>query len=149
MIDFSSIKEKILRLRDCGVTYCVLDSRTDKDSQKSLLEFGKKIGFSIESQDLQEIERDQALDIVKLVLKEDLAYSSQIMSDEQAGELARDFCDQFQKGAKFFTNGSLKESSSGKISLSYWSPITKATFDTGVFIIDEKSVGCLWVEDED
>lgn len=149
MKDFSSIKEKILRLRDCGVTHCVLDSRTDNDSQKSLLEFGKKIGFSIKSENLQNIEREQALNILKLVLKEDLAYSSQIMPDEQARELARDFCDQFQKSAKFFTNGSLKESSSGKMSLSSWNPITKATFDTGVFIIDEKSIGCLWVEDED
>lgn len=149
MKDFSSIKEKILLLRDCGVTHCVLDSRTDNDSQKSLLEFGKKIGFSIKSKDLKNIEREQALDILKLVLKEDLAYSSQIMPDEQAEELARDFCNQFQEAAKFFTNGSFEASSYGKMSLRSWNPITKATFNTGVFIIDEKSVGCLWVEDED
>lgn len=149
MKDFSSIKEKILRLRDYGVTYCVLEDRIYKDSQRSLLEFGKKMGFLIKSEDLYIIERDQALDILKLVLRQDLAYLSQIMPNEQADELARDFCDQFQKGAKFLTNGSFEKTSSDEISLSSWNSITKATFDTGVLIIDEKSIGFLWVEDED
>jgi hypothetical protein len=147
MKDFLSIKEKILSLRVFGVTHCFLESRTNNNAKKSLLEFGKKIGFTIEDDTLQEIERGQALDILKLVLKQDLY--SEIMPEEQAEELARDFCDLFQKDAKFFTYASIGEIYSDKTALSTCTPITKATLDDGVFIVDKKSVGCLWVEDED
>lgn len=48
---------------------------------------------------------------------------------------------------KYFTNGTLispaRESGRG------WSGITGATFDCGIIVLAENSVGILWVADED
>lgn len=149
MNDFSATKEKILRLRNCGIVHISFMNRAKKDPLESLLELGKKIGLSIQNKHLKSIEKGLAMDILNLVLKQDLAYSSPIMPSEQADVLTRSFCDQFEKNSKFFTNGSFEKNISGELALVSWDPITEATFDTGVFIIDEMSMGCLWVEDED
>jgi hypothetical protein len=71
------------------------------------------------------------------------------MSEEESIELSSRFIGIFEKDAKFFTNASFGKNSANKIKLSSWNPITNATFDTGIFVIDKKTVGCLWVEDED
>lgn len=148
MKDFSSINEKILQLRDSGEVHCNFTTRHDQDIQKSLRKFCEQMGFSV-TKDLKKVDREMALKILRLILMKDLVYKSPLMTEEQASELASDFCNLFGNSAKFFTNGSFEESLSNNLSLKSWNPITKAAFDTGILIIDEKSTGCLWVEDED
>lgn len=38
---------------------------------------------------------------------------------------------------------------SGYVELSSWTPISQATFDAGVVVVDKKNIGMIWVEDED
>jgi hypothetical protein len=66
------------------------------------------------------------------------------MSLEVAERLARRFLDLFPEGAVFMTNGTIALPGGGA-----WSPLTAATFDTGVIAISSARVGLLWVEDED
>ncbi|MCY8452028.1 hypothetical protein MOC98_03925 [Bacillus spizizenii] len=35
------------------------------------------------------------------------------------------------------------------VELISWSPISQATFDAGLVVIDKKKIGMIWAEDED
>ncbi|WP_254610248.1 hypothetical protein [Bacillus tequilensis] len=48
----------------------------------------------------------------------------------------------------YYTNADV-DVQSGDVRLSSWSPITQATFDAGLVVIDKKKIGMFWVEDED
>jgi len=148
MKNFLSIKEKILHLRDSGKVYCDIIARNNQDIKKSLIEFCEKIGFST-NENLREIDKVIAIKIMRLILMKNLVYDSQIMTNEQANNLANDFCFLFEDNTKFFTNGNFEEKISGEFFLKSWKPMTKYMCDTGVFSINKKLVGCLWVEDED
>ena len=91
-----------------------------------------------------ELDATEALDAATRVLHVDLAFKSPVMPIESAKSLARTFLGFFQGGATFLTNGSLAATGTGA-----WSPLTRATFDTGIVAIGPSRVGLLWVEDED
>jgi hypothetical protein len=78
------------------------------------------------------------------VLHRDLAYHAPVMAIERAESLARRFVESCGEAAVFFTNGALALTGTGA-----WSPITDATFDSGVLGLSASRVGLLWVEDED
>ncbi len=72
----------------------------------------------------------------------------ELMSAARAAELA----DQFGTGGvRFFTNGTFHEPPEAQRirSGASWTPVTPATFDTGVLVMGPRCSGCLWVEDED
>jgi hypothetical protein len=91
-----------------------------------------------------ELDVQGALEAATRVLHADLAYNTPVMTLDLAKGLARRFLACCGEGAVFVTNGSLAQSSGGQ-----WSPITGATFDTGVVAVSSRRVGLLWVEDED
>jgi len=78
------------------------------------------------------------------VLHRDLAYQAPVMAIEVAESLARRFVECCGEAAVFFTNGALALTGTGA-----WSPITDATFDSGIVGLSASRVGLLWVEDED
>ena len=91
-----------------------------------------------------------ALQIARSVLHKDMAYDTVIMSWARADELACRFLAMFHSPpTEYFSNGSFTQSDTGPVGLNSWSPLTQATFDTGVIVVEAGLVGCLWVEDED
>lgn len=64
-----------------GEVHYELENRPDDEIQKSLVNFGKQLGFLVNG-GLREIEKDLALKIVKLVLSEDLAYKDKIKVED-------------------------------------------------------------------
>ena len=148
MDNFSSIKEKILHLRKSGKISCELANRPSEASQKALEIFAQQLGFSVKNS-LDEIEKNLALKIAKSVLSHDLAYQVKIIGEDQALEIIKAFCGLFNKDAKFFTNAIFEEDDQYHLKMKSWNGVTEATFDTGIFVIDEKLIGCIWVEDED
>jgi hypothetical protein len=92
-----------------------------------------------------ELDAQGALEAATRVLHADLAYKTPVMTLDLAKELARRFLACCGDGAIFVTNGSLAQSSKG----GQWSPLTGATFDTGIVAVSSRRVSLLWVEDED
>ena len=89
------------------------------------------------------IDRKTALRVLQRVLERDLAYDTPLMESARAQLLAESFLSLFSSSARYFTNGSLESGGSG------WDPITAATFDHGVVAHDDRTIGIIWVQDED
>ncbi len=106
-------------------------------------------GLSNESDIYKNIERAEAIEVLRNVLHKDMAYSIKIMSSEKAKNLAVEFVDNFGKEAKFYTNGEYGKPRKKPNFGPSWSPATDATFDTGVIVIIKEMVGCVWFTDED
>ena len=106
------------------------------------------------------------------VLHKDMAYGAEIMPMLLARELATQFLAEFSRAStRFFTNGewgkppveqNVKPSWFSVIFAilaarhaprawagSSWSPATSATFDTGVIVVSDQKIGCVWFQDED
>lgn len=82
------------------------------------------------------------------ILHRDRAYDGEIMPANDASRLARGFLGFFTNGdVKCFTNGRLIKPSSE--SDRGWNAITEATFDCGIIVVADDSIGILWVADED
>jgi hypothetical protein len=92
-----------------------------------------------------ELDASGALELATRVLHADLAYNMPTMPMDLAGALARRFLMCCGDDAVFLTNGSLAFSPTHGA----WSPLTEATFDTGVVAVSARRAGLLWVEDED
>eukprot|EP00903_Cladosiphon_okamuranus_P019234 g17687.t1 len=96
-----------------------------------------------------DISRSEAEEGAASILHRDLAYDSVIMPANDASRLARGFLGFFTTNGdvKYFTNGTLIKPSrkSGRS----WNGITGATFDCGIIVVAENSIGILWIADED
>ncbi|PJZ00979.1 hypothetical protein CPT06_07875 [Bacillus vallismortis] len=82
------------------------------------------------------------------ILSKDLAYEISLSSEPIAFELSDYFFHYFSDDPVYVTNADV-DVQSGDVRLSSWSPITQATFDAGVVVVDKKKIGLIWVEDED
>jgi hypothetical protein len=92
-----------------------------------------------------ELDPRSALEVATRVLHTDLAYDTPMMTIELAEALAGRFVACCGEGASFVTNGSLAQRGTGGA----WSPLTEATFDTGIIGVSLTRIGMLWVQDED
>lgn len=97
----------------------------------------------------REITREQAHELVAALIECDLAFHAPRGPKWEAESLASTFLGMFPGDeARFFTNGELGlEHIAGRSGA--WSPLTNATFDTGVVAVEGGTVGVFWVEDED
>lgn len=126
---------------------CIAETKEAK--VKSVESAAELFGLSNESGIYKKIARAEAIEVLKNVLHEDMAYNVKIMSSEKAKNLAVEFVGNFGDEAKFYTNGEYgKPRKSLNVGPS-WSPATDATFDTGVIVIFNEVVGCAWFADED
>ena len=79
-------------------------------------------------------------------LRRTLAYNTKWVNASKARRVADAFVACFSSDAAFLTNGYLwvsREDTNG------WTPLTTATFDTGIVAVDDVAAGILWVTDED
>jgi len=86
----------------------------------------------------------QALTVATRVLFADFAHDAPVMPVALAARLARTFLEALGPQATFLTNGTLALTHARG-----WTPLTSATFDTGLVGVSSERVGLLWVEDED
>ncbi len=116
---------------------------------KSVESAAELFGLSNENGIYNKIERPEAIAVLRTVLHKDMAYSAKIMSSEKAKSLANEFVGKFDDEAVFYTNGEYGKPRSNTNVGPSWSPATDATFDTGVIVLSNGVVGCVWFADED
>ncbi|MEM7206480.1 MAG: hypothetical protein AAF434_01525 [Pseudomonadota bacterium] len=116
---------------------------------KSVESAAELFGLSNQSGIYNNIERPEAIRVLRTVLHRDMAYSAKIMSSEKAKNLANEFIGKFGDEAVFYTNGEYGKPRSNPSVGPSWSPATDATFDTGVIVVSNGVVGCAWFADED
>lgn len=117
-------------------------------SQNSAEVVAGEFGLDTDPENYHEIYRDEALLLLTLILRQDLAYGAAIMASSEANELAGRFLAAFDDGHRFFTNGQFHLRALSPMKALSWASVTDATFGTGVLVVG-RSTGCLWVEDED
>ena len=121
-----------------------------KDAKvKSVESAAELFGLSKDGGIYREVERVEAIEVIKNVLHKDMAYGVKIMSLEKAKNLAEEFIHSFGGEAKIYTNGEYGKPRKNQNVGPSWSPATDATFDTGVIVIANDVVGCAWFADED
>ncbi|ARV61590.1 hypothetical protein BZZ01_25855 [Nostocales cyanobacterium HT-58-2] len=108
--------------------------------------FVTQLGYSSLGDRWKEIKREEAQQILVFILTKDLAYSTKLMTLEEAKEIDAKLFSFFQSDCKFFTNAVFVSNYSA---MSAWDSLTKATFDTGVVILSDRLIGIVWVQDED
>jgi hypothetical protein len=126
-----AVSDDILAARRFGVVHCGVSSLR----APTVAELAKEFGLRPDAACYREIDQACARLSVQRLLHRDLAYSAEVMPEQQAVRLTERFFAEFGTGARFFTNN--------------WCPATDATFDEGVLVISPQRSGCLWVEDED
>ncbi|WP_432339186.1 hypothetical protein [Bacillus tequilensis] len=94
------------------------------------------------------VSEQTARNLMTYILSKDLAYENSLSSEPIAFELCDYFFHCFSDDPVYYTNADV-DVQSGDVRLSSWSPITQATFDAGLVVIDKKKIGMFWVEDED
>lgn len=137
------IYKKIQKTRDNCIAQEKRTAVQSVESAAELFELSNHKGI------YKEVERSEALCVLKNVLHKDMAYSTTIMSSEKAQNLANEFVQQFGDDAVFYTNGQFGKALGDPSIGPSWTPATDATFDTGVIVIADGVVGCVWFMDED
>ena len=83
----------------------------------------------------------------------DMAHGCACLDLNEATIYTENFFATFPEGTVYYTNSTWKKTKRSNIPdailLDQWTPATHATFDSGIIAISEKTVGVLWVEDED
>jgi len=126
-----AVSEDILIARRFGVVHCGVSSLP----APTITDLAREFGLRGDAECYREIDEASARLSIRRLLHRDLAYSAEVMPEQQAEQLTEQFLAQFGSGARFFTNN--------------WCPATNATFDEGVLVMGPDHSGCLWVEDED
>ena len=102
--------------------------------------------------DLEAIDPATARQVLWLLLRHDMAYSSTRISIERADELTAGLLSVAGPETRWWTNGAVQvavpypntgQSSGG------WTPLTRATFDGGIIGVDTDAILILWLMDED
>lgn len=139
------LAQRIVALRTSGE---VILARSEQGFA-SAIEAARHFGLKPIADAFVAVPREEALEVLRRALREDLAYGCKFMSDDQALALAVEFVEQFPStDTMYYTNGDYgkpRDEDSGH----HWHPVTDATLDTGVLAIAANSAGCLWFKDED
>jgi len=114
-------------------------------------EFAERNGLNKIGESWHQISQDLAISLASWMICHDMAYSMKLLDEKMAIELAKEFIGQFSKQLQFFTNLQIEGSVCNFTSPNDYNfmPLTDSTFDSGIAIIDETSVGLLWFADED
>lgn len=94
----------------------------------------------------QEIDQEAAKKILAFIMTKDLAYSVELMSSQEAEQISDKVFNYFKNDCKLFTNATFVNNYTA---MSAWDSLTKATFDTGVVMLNHTQICILWVKDED
>lgn len=146
-VGLMSVVDAIISERHCGQVHCGISCSPCPPLEGLARDFNLRDDPSA----FQEIDEQSARTLAWLILHRDLAYG---VEPGACVHLANEFLDHFGgSSARYFTNGlvprSCEPGMTGSESGTGWTPVTAATFDTGVLVISPLCSGCLWVEDED
>ena len=92
------------------------------------------------------LDRASAHAAIERGLRRTPAYDAEWVNASNALQVADAFVACFHSDAEFLTNGYLWLSNEDT---SAWTPLTSATFDTGIVAVDDVTAGILWVTDEE
>lgn len=150
-----ALRERIQSQRWCGQVFLFIEDRPVKDFGNVLQlvdYFAGAHGFREIGDEWREVTRDFADRTLIRLLSRDLAYRAPLMATSVASELAKEFLAWFADDARFFTNYLVNWDETAVINgVSPYTcmPITDATFDAGILVVDSTLLGILWFADED
>jgi hypothetical protein len=149
--EVSRLGAELRERRDCGHVLFELAEVRGRAPEVAVLDaLAERVGGSPLGDDWITIDAEGAFRLLARVLARDLAMNAAIMPREHADGLARRFLALFGDGARYFTNSTiLDEDDVESTWTGSWRPLTKATFDTGIAVVDGARAGLLWVTDED
>lgn len=144
-LDCRLLRNQLERERGCGSVHLDIVARQNGCSDALAMEaVAKRAGFLNAPRD--EIDRSTAVHIAVEMLSRDLAHGTECIPRQIAHQHVECLLSAFGADARFFTNARFEGRDSR---MSSWNPLTNATFDSGFFAVDARSVGLIWVEDED
>lgn len=97
----------------------------------------------------QLLTRDQAQRLLLAALAWEQAYDTARIELTAAERIATAFVGIFSNDSRFFSNGTVEETSLGLRTRAWYGSVTRATFETGVVAVDERRIGLLYLADED
>ncbi len=149
--EFSRLSLELGARRDCGqVLMDFVDLAAPTPEPVVLDALAVRVGGSPLGDDWIAVSRDDAQRLLSRVFARDLGMNASIMSEEDAGGFARRFLDLFGAEARCFTNTPvLDDEDVDSTWTGSWKPLTSATFDTGIAVVDGPRAGLCWVTDED
>ncbi|MEE2825280.1 MAG: hypothetical protein VYE64_01485 [Planctomycetota bacterium] len=119
----------------------------------SPVEAARSFGLQADEQTFHLIDRDRAERLLAYLLRFDLAYGTERMTDKQTAEAIAALIKIFDRQARFYSNGDWDQRSPNDDSLVApgvrWVPATDCTFDAGLLILGEQGTACLWFGDND
>ena len=141
MIDAEQVTKLRERLQE--KRYCIFDvqqvNKYDGENDKTRVD---AYIISLNFQPLGErwitFDRRRTSEIITELMHRDQAYSTIVMPIDKAQTLSAEILDLFSKQARYYTNWG-----------DGWMPLTGATFDMGVVIIDDQNISIFCIEDED
>jgi hypothetical protein len=158
-------RARVQKVRACGVVHLAEGTRADlgralageiaiQGDPRSVADaLARGLDFHALGRRWRELARPDAHAVLAAVLTRDLAYDRELMDESKARALADEFLRQFGPNARFFTNREFRrqaaDASEWVQRTAEWDPVTRATFDTGVVVVDVDRAGLLWFEDED
>ena len=142
----NDLVQRIKTLRRFGQTTVGFTPNTDSASDLSTALDVIVAGYGMRGcADWIEIDAQEAERLIVTILNKDLAYGVEVMPVNQANLLAAAFMEPFRVSGRYFTNGTFHKPGNPD----GWTPLTDATFDTGVVALGPTVAGILWVQDED
>jgi hypothetical protein len=174
-MDINVLLKRIEEKRDCGVVHLLVFNRSENVSwEEAIFEKSKEIPFfswhsiwfyrknkkdilqqpvsidEVKDKRLfHEIDnKDAAVAILAHLLHKDMAYGSEIMPIENANKLATSFVAAFDEGSQYYSN-SIWNKNEYRENISGFNPVTEATFDSGIIVVDKNKIGIAWCEEEE
>ena len=138
----------LAKKRNSGRVTCCVKEINNAAGIATVDSFVKELGFKPIGEEWELITQQTARNILIYLFSMDMAYNIELDSKPLADKLSYSFLSGFSSGAKIFTNGYF-DKDSGFFALRGWQPLSNATFDTDIVILDANKIGILWVEDED
>jgi len=143
-----TLDEEIRRRRSCGEIWFGVWTATvtgDWDPRSLADRTTSSLGLGMVGARWQALPRPDAVALLALVLREDQAYASPLMSDPEARALAGRFVDLFPGDAQLFTNGVYAD---GRTTTCHGA-VASSTLEGGVVAVSPTRAGILWIGDED
>jgi hypothetical protein len=109
----------------------------------------RSLGFRVLGDAWVSLDPPRARRVAQEILWRDLAYRHEIMDPAAAEALADAFLTHFDAGARFFTNFTCLDETFQVGRNSTSCAVTEATCDCGIVVVDSRSAGILWAEDQD
>jgi len=118
----------------------------------SPVEAARAFGLQGDEQAFQPIERDRAGQLLAYLLRFDMAYGSERMTEEEVAVAIGALMKTFESEARFYSNGDWDQRSPEEecqvAAGVRWVPATGCTFDGGLLVLGEQGTACLWFGDE-